>query len=64
MKLIIDAEKCCGFGECVALAPDVFTLGADDRVALLGAGTIGKGDEARVRDAAFGCPTRAIGVQG
>jgi len=63
VKLFIQSEKCCGFGECVALAPDVFALGADNRAVLLGDGTVEEGDEARVRGAAFGCPTEAIEVR-
>jgi ferredoxin len=62
VKLYIESAKCCAFGECIALAPDVFALGADDRVVFVGDGTVAEADEERVRTAAFSCPAEAIGV--
>nr|MDT0661230.1 ferredoxin [Micromonospora sp. DSM 115978] len=62
MKLYIEVEKCCGFGECVALAPDVFRMGDDNRVEMLADGTVDEADEERIRTAAFACPAEAIGV--
>lgn len=64
MKLYIESEKCCGFGECVALAPDLFRMGGDDRAQLTGDGTVGEADAERARTAAFACPAEAIGVEG
>ena len=34
MRITIDSDKCCGYGDCVLAAPDVFDLG-DDNVAFL-----------------------------
>jgi ferredoxin len=62
VKLVIESAKCCGFGECVALAPDIFALGADNRVVFVGAATVREGDEDRAREAAFSCPAEAIEV--
>ncbi|MEV4377416.1 ferredoxin [Streptosporangium sp. NPDC049644] len=64
MKLYIEFEKCCGFGECVALAPDLFRMGDDNRAHLIGDGTVNRADEERARTAAFACPAEAIGVDG
>ncbi|GAA0983318.1 hypothetical protein GCM10009555_054800 [Acrocarpospora macrocephala] len=63
MKLFIEVEKCCGFGECIALAPDLFRMGEDNRARLIGAGTVDQADEERARTAAFACPAEAIGVE-
>lgn len=62
MKLQIEVEKCCGFGECVALAPDVFRLGDDNRAQLIGDGSVAPADEERVSAAAFACPAEAVEV--
>jgi ferredoxin len=62
VKLRIEVDKCCGFGECVALAPDLFRLGADNRAELLGDGAVEPADEERARTAAFACPAEAIEV--
>ncbi|MET8051803.1 ferredoxin [Streptosporangium sp. NPDC005286] len=64
MKLYIELEKCCGFGECIALAPDLFRMGGDNRAQLIGDGAVNQADEERARTAAFACPAEAIGVDG
>jgi len=57
--LVIEAERCCGFGQCVELLPGVFRLRAEDGLAevadqpLAGCADI----ETAIRD----CPTEAIG---
>ena len=63
MKLTIESAKCCGFGECVALAPDIFVLGGDNRVVFVTDGIVRAGDEDRAQEAAFSCPAEAIGVE-
>lgn len=67
MKLYVEFEKCCGFGECVALAPDLFRLGEDNRAIYTGADSgFDLADEATAnlaRDAAFGCPAEAIRIE-
>jgi ferredoxin len=61
MRITIDPDKCCGYGDCVLAGPDVFDLG-DDNVACL-----------RVRDpspelydqaaaGAAACPVEAIEI--
>ncbi len=66
MKLVVEFEKCCGFGECVALAPDMFTLGDDNRAVYVGdeAGVDLADEETakRAREAAFACPAEAIRI--
>ena len=58
MELKVEREKCCGFGECVALAPDLFRMGEDNRVMVTG-GLTGENRE-RAQAAAWACPAEAI----
>lgn len=62
MKLYIEVDKCCGFGECVALAPALFRMGNDNRAQLIGDGTVDGADEEPARTAAFACPAEAVGI--
>ena len=52
----IDPAACAAHGDCVELAPQVFTLDGDF------AEVIGKGDDAAVLAAAEACPSVAIVV--
>jgi ferredoxin len=61
VKVTVDPGKCCAFGECVAVAPDLFQIGDDNR-SLLRAGELSERDTARVREASFSCPVEAIEV--
>lgn len=63
MKLYIEVGKCCGFGECVALAPGLFRMGDDNRAELIGDGTVGEADEEAASTAAFACPAEAVLVE-
>ncbi len=62
MKLYIEVDKCCGFGECVALAPGLFGMGNDNRAQLIGDATVDEAAEQSARAAAFACPAEAIGI--
>lgn len=66
VKLYVEFEKCCGFGECVALAPDLFRLGDDNRALYIGEETgadlADEGTAQRARDAAYTCPAEAIRI--
>jgi ferredoxin len=57
VEIRIDAERCMGSGNCAFWAPATFDIG-DDNVAFV---VDPDGDpEAKVRNAAEGCPTQAI----
>lgn len=58
MELKLDRDKCCGFGECIALAPELFQMGGDNRVVVIGELTGENGQKAR--SAAWACPAEAI----
>jgi ferredoxin len=55
----IDPEKCLGYGECAAVAPDLFVVG-DDELAHAQGDERAWADVESARLAMTGCPTRAI----
>ncbi|GAB2955222.1 ferredoxin [Nonomuraea fastidiosa] len=62
MKVTVDRDKCCGAGQCVLLAPDVFDQGEDDGIVLLLDAEPPESLHAAVREAAAVCPAGAIDV--
>lgn len=62
MKVTVDQDRCCGAGQCVLLAPDVFDQGEDDGIVLLLDAEPPEGLHAAVREAAAVCPAGAIDV--
>lgn len=62
MKVTVDQDRCCGAGQCVLLAPDVFDQGEDDGIVLLLDAKPPEGLHAAVREAAAVCPAGAIDV--
>ena len=61
MKVEVDADTCGGFGQCVALCPDVFAL-TDAGYAVVIVDEVPAEFEAVVREAERVCPTHAITV--
>ena len=61
MKVEVDAECCGGFGQCVGLCPDVFSL-TDAGYAVVVLPEVPVEFEALVRQAELICPTHAITV--
>ncbi|GAB3553589.1 ferredoxin [Actinopolyspora lacussalsi] len=62
MKIAVDEEKCCGAGQCVLLAPEVFDQRDDDGVVILLDEQPPENLYGPVREAADVCPAAAIGV--
>ncbi|MGO1050228.1 ferredoxin [Crossiella sp. CA198] len=62
MKIIVDRDKCCGAGQCVLAAPDLFDQDDDGIVLLLNATPAPAGFGA-ARDAATLCPAAAITIE-
>ncbi|MEU6998861.1 ferredoxin [Nonomuraea sp. NPDC046570] len=62
MKVTVDEDKCCGAGQCVLIAPEVFDQREDDGIVVLLEPEPGVDHAARVREAATVCPTAAIEV--
>jgi ferredoxin len=63
MKISVDIEVCVGSGQCALFAPSIFALDEDNGHVLLLESTPPAADEDDVRDAAYGCPARAIQVE-
>lgn len=61
MKVHIDPEICAGFGICLGIDPDVFTL-HDDGYAIVMVSEIKPEDQDSIRRAASQCPSRAITI--
>ncbi|MFE4061055.1 ferredoxin [Streptomyces sp. NPDC059096] len=62
MKITVDEDKCCGAGQCVLVAPEVFDQRDDDGVVILLTPEPDPADHAAVREAAAVCPAAAIAV--
>ncbi|MGW0809687.1 ferredoxin [Nonomuraea sp. NPDC002799] len=62
MKVIVDEVKCCGAGQCVLIAPEVFDQNEDDGIVVLLEAEPGEDQHALVREAAAVCPAAAIVV--
>jgi len=62
MKVTVDEDKCCGAGQCVLLAPDVFDQREDDGIVVLLDAAPSEELHAAVREAAAVCPAAAIDV--
>ncbi|MGP2439282.1 ferredoxin [Streptomyces sp. JW3] len=60
MKITVDEEKCCGAGQCVLIAPEVFDQRDEDGIVVLLADTPPTERHAAVREAAGVCPAGAI----
>ncbi len=61
--LTVDQDKCCGAGQCVLLAPEVFDQREEDGIVVLLDETPAESQHAFVREAASVCPAAAITVQ-
>jgi ferredoxin len=62
MHITVDEEKCCGAGQCVLAAPDVFDQRDDDGIVVLLDATPPPEQYGAVREAAAVCPAVAIDV--
>ncbi|MDQ1008532.1 ferredoxin [Streptomyces sp. V4I23] len=62
MQVSIDQDRCCGSGQCVMAAPDVFDQSEDDGLALLRPGRARQAARADLELAAALCPAGAITV--
>ncbi|CAM5286720.1 MULTISPECIES: ferredoxin [Streptomyces] len=63
MHITVNEEKCCGAGQCVLLAPDVFDQRDEDGIVVLLTPRVPAGQEAAVQEAVAVCPAAAIEVR-
>ncbi len=61
MKVSIDKETCIGCGSCVAVCPDCFEMGEDNKPILKGGGETC--DDPCVKEVEEICPVDAIKVE-
>ncbi|SPF01575.1 ferredoxin [Streptomyces sp. MA5143a] len=62
MKVRVDTTRCCGAGQCVLLAPEVFDQRDEDGIVVLLTPEPAPPHHPAVREAAAVCPTSAITV--
>ncbi|MFF5565760.1 ferredoxin [Streptomyces sp. NPDC012623] len=60
MNVTVDEDKCCGAGQCVLIAPEVFDQRDDDGIVVLLDAAPPQEQHAAVREAAAVCPAAAI----
>ncbi len=63
MKISVDVDRCCGAGQCVLAAPDIFDQRDDDGIVILLDASPPADQYDNVRKAAAVCPAAAIEVQ-
>jgi ferredoxin len=61
LRAFADRERCCGYGVCVQLCPEVFKLDGGGLV-YLESEVVPAGLEAEVREAVASCPAQALRV--
>lgn len=62
MKVVVDEAKCCGAGQCVLVAPEVFDQRDEDGIVVLLEPEPAEDLHPAVREAAAVCPAAAIEV--
>ena len=60
MKVKVDRDLCIGVGNCVAFAPSVFELDAENKAVVLDVSSV---DEFTLLEAAKSCPEQAIIIE-
>ncbi|MEU4658451.1 ferredoxin [Streptomyces sp. NPDC023723] len=63
MKVLIDEEKCCAAGQCVAASPEVFDQREEDGIVILLNENPSADLAEDVRTAAAVCPALAIHIE-
>ncbi|MDX3179672.1 ferredoxin [Streptomyces sp. ME02-7008A-1] len=62
MNVTVDEDKCCGAGQCVLIAPEVFDQRDDDGIVVLLEAAPPQDQYTAVREAAAVCPAAAIAL--
>jgi ferredoxin len=61
-KVFVDRSRCCGYGLCAALCPDVYKLDGDG-IVFLESEFVPAGQEEAASEGAAACPAEAIRVE-
>lgn len=64
LEVIIEREKCCGFGNCVLAAPTVFALDETDGMVMALDPRPSAELRPQIEQAVVDCPTEALGLRG
>lgn len=62
MKIIVDFNKCRGYGSCVIEAPEVFDFDEDENKVILIEETPSETKRTKTEKAVRSCPARALAV--
>ncbi|MFJ2607870.1 ferredoxin [Streptomyces sp. NPDC091279] len=62
MKITVDEEKCCGAGQCVMIAPEVFDQREEDGIVILLDANPPADQFDVARESAGVCPAAAIHI--
>ena len=60
MRISVDEDRCCGAGQCVMIAPEVFDQRDEDGIVVLLDAQPGPEHHDLARESAEVCPTAAI----
>ncbi|MGH3758727.1 ferredoxin [Actinophytocola sp.] len=63
MRVDVARDRCCGYGACVSVAPEVFDIGDDEIAVVLIGGELRADLHGRVTDAAHACPNDAVLIE-
>ena len=63
MKITVDEPKCCGAGQCVLIAPEVFDQRDEDGIVVLLQSEPPEAEHVNAREAAQVCPAAAIHLE-
>ena len=63
VQIVIDEQKCCGAGQCVLVAPEVFDQRDEDGIVVLLDPVPSADQQGAVREAAALCPALAIVIE-
>jgi len=61
LRVTADRSRCCGYGLCAQMCPEIYKLDADGLV-VLAMDTVPAGMEEAAREGAAACPAEALAV--
>lgn len=62
LRVVVDRSRCCGYGLCAQVCPQIYKLDADGLV-YLDSDVVPLGLEEEAREGAAACPAEAIVVE-
>lgn len=62
LRITADRSRCCGYGLCAQICPEIYKLDEDGLV-VLATDTVPEGLEAEAREGAAACPAEALVIE-